>query len=186
MTSSRKGQTQVTENSSYRPDLGFQSDDKCLAPKWCVFYTTCLGHVLCRILKTKAFWTFQTSFPAISTIPTITPQWKKRSERRVENSHKHKHEKKKKKKKVTSPAGFEPATSGLEVQRAIHCATGTAVVVWHSKLLYSSQRHIKCTQTEMDPWKWKCHILMCVRALVLWFVCIYKCVWLGCEYIVYW
>ena len=30
-----------------------------------------------------------------------------------------------KEKKVTSPAGFEPATSGLEVQRAIHCATGT-------------------------------------------------------------
>ena len=25
----------------------------------------------------------------------------------------------------SSPAGFEPATSGLEVQRAIHCATGT-------------------------------------------------------------
>ena len=24
-----------------------------------------------------------------------------------------------------SPAGFEPATFGLEVQRAIHCATGT-------------------------------------------------------------
>ena len=28
-------------------------------------------------------------------------------------------------KEVASPAGFEPATSGLEVQRAIHCATGT-------------------------------------------------------------
>ena len=27
--------------------------------------------------------------------------------------------------KLSSPAGFEPATSGLEVQRAIHCATGT-------------------------------------------------------------
>ena len=32
---------------------------------------------------------------------------------------------KKKKKGKSSPAGFEPATSGLEVQRAIHCATGT-------------------------------------------------------------
>ena len=31
-----------------------------------------------------------------------------------------------KKEKNSSPAGFEPATSGLEVQRAIHCATGTA------------------------------------------------------------
>ena len=31
-----------------------------------------------------------------------------------------------KKEKKSSPAGFEPATSGLEVQRAIHCATGTA------------------------------------------------------------
>ena len=28
-------------------------------------------------------------------------------------------------KEVASPAGFEPATSGLEVRRAIHCATGT-------------------------------------------------------------
>lgn len=33
--------------------------------------------------------------------------------------------KKKEKKRAASPAGFEPATSGLEVQRAIHCATGT-------------------------------------------------------------
>ena len=34
--------------------------------------------------------------------------------------------KKDKKKGISSPAGFEPATSGLEVQRAIHCATGTS------------------------------------------------------------
>ena len=27
--------------------------------------------------------------------------------------------------KTSSSAGFEPATSGLEVRRAIHCATGT-------------------------------------------------------------
>ena len=27
-----------------------------------------------------------------------------------------------------SPAGFEPATFGLEVQRAIHCATGTGFI----------------------------------------------------------
>ena len=35
----------------------------------------------------------------------------------------------KKNKKIlcVSPAGFEPATFGLEVQRAIHCATGTGV-----------------------------------------------------------
>ena len=36
-----------------------------------------------------------------------------------------KREGEKKKKSKPSPAGFEPATSGLEVQRAIHCATGT-------------------------------------------------------------
>ena len=27
---------------------------------------------------------------------------------------------------VTSPVGLEPTASGLEVRRAIHCATGTA------------------------------------------------------------
>ena len=27
--------------------------------------------------------------------------------------------------KTSSPVGFEPTTSGLEVQRAIHCAMGT-------------------------------------------------------------
>ena len=27
--------------------------------------------------------------------------------------------------KMASPVGFEPTTSGLEVRRAIHCATGT-------------------------------------------------------------
>ena len=30
------------------------------------------------------------------------------------------------KKMDASPPGFEPGTFGLEVQRAIHCATGTA------------------------------------------------------------
>ena len=39
------------------------------------------------------------------------------------------------KKKYSSSAGFEPATSGLEVQRAIHCATRTC---WR-RLRYASQ-----------------------------------------------
>ena len=29
-------------------------------------------------------------------------------------------------KRATSPVGLEPTASGLEVRRAIHCATGTA------------------------------------------------------------
>ena len=43
-------------------------------------------------------------------------------------------------KKYLSPAGFEPATFGLEVQRAIHCATGTGwngVFILDLKLIFS-------------------------------------------------
>ena len=36
-----------------------------------------------------------------------------------------KNEEKSSKKEVASLPGFEPGTFGLEVQRAIHCATGT-------------------------------------------------------------
>lgn len=31
-------------------------------------------------------------------------------------------------KRTASPQGFEPWSFGLEVQRAIHCATGTCVI----------------------------------------------------------
>ncbi len=34
---------------------------------------------------------------------------------------------------MSSQPGFEPGTFGLEVQRAIHCATGTLTLTWQAK-----------------------------------------------------
>ena len=50
-------------------------------------------------------------------------------------------------KKYLSPGGFEPATFGLEVQRAIHCATGTGcendvIINFKLILLTLNQREI--------------------------------------------
>ena len=59
------------------------------------------------------------------------------------------------KNKVPSSAGFEPATSGLEVQRAIPCATRTCNIYQQFKYLYSRESTTLQNKLNLAP-KRKC------------------------------